>query len=60
MGRKEIIRQGSADAATVNRRFVEVSELLVKLREELPKDAARIEVDVVYDDGGRVKLEARS
>ncbi len=46
--------------AVVKQRYVDIATLLVKLREELPEDALRIEVDIEYQDGGRVKMETRA
>jgi hypothetical protein len=47
-------------SVTQRQRYVDVAALLVKLKEDLPDDAARIEIDIEYDDGGRVKIEARA
>lgn len=40
-------------------RYVHIAELIVRFQAELP-DARRIEIDIEYPDGGRVKLEARA
>ena len=40
-------------------RYVHVAELIAKFQAELP-DARRIEIDIEYPDGGRVKLEAKA
>lgn len=46
--------------AVVKQRYVDVAALLVRLKEELPEDAMRIEVDIEYQDGGRVKMESKA
>lgn len=33
---------------------------MAKLDQELPDDALRIEIDIEWADGGRVKLEAKA
>ena len=41
-------------------RLLLIQAILNKLDRELPDDAVRIEVDVEWADGGRVKLEAKA
>jgi len=52
-------KEPKASTATVER-FAAIAALIAKFQAELPQDAARIEIDVEYTDGGRVKLEGRS
>ena len=47
---------GSRTAA----RLLTVQAIMAKLDQELPDDALRIEVDIEWADGGRVKLEAKA
>lgn len=48
-----------ASTASVER-FAHVAALIAKFQAELPPDATRIEIDIEYADGGRVKLEGRA
>lgn len=41
-------------------RLLTVQAIMAKLDQELPDDAVRIEVDIEWADGGRVKLEAKA
>lgn len=47
---------GETEQATA--RLQRIVALIDKLSEELP-GASRIEIDIEYPDGGRVKIEAR-
>jgi hypothetical protein len=50
---KPVVCMGSA-------RLLAVTDLLNKFSAELPQDAMRVEIDIEYADGGRVKLEAKA
>lgn len=45
---------------SVKARITKVSELVGGMALALPDDAARIEIDIEYADGGRVKMEAKA
>ena len=41
-------------------RIAQMSEIIKDFAQALPQDAARIEIDIEYADGGRVKIEGRA
>lgn len=48
------------DPKLTRERHAQVSALIVHLQDKLPADAVRIEIDIEYADGGRVKTESRA
>lgn len=41
-------------------RVIELTSIIATLKHHLPSNAIRIEVDIEYDDGARVKVEGKA
>jgi hypothetical protein len=57
---KELVRTKGNDFGMTKERAVNVGKIMALAEEYLPPDAIRIEIDIEYADGGRVKMEGRA
>ena len=57
---KESLITSGKDAGLTKARATNVAKVMALAEEHLAIDAVRIEIDVEYADGGRVKLEAKA
>jgi hypothetical protein len=58
--KQELVRTKGNDPGLTKARAVNVGKIMALAEEHLPHDAIRIEIDIEYADGGRVKLEGRA
>jgi hypothetical protein len=56
----KVTKANANNLALLHLRIAQVSEIIKDFAQTLPQDAARIEVDIEYADGGRVKIEGRA
>lgn len=59
MAESRILTKGE-DVAELASRVNAVSAMMNQIKELLPNGIARLEVDVEWPDGGRVKMEAKA
>jgi hypothetical protein len=54
------VERAKGDPTTTHERTLKLVAIIHEMREILPPDVRRIEIDIEYADGGRVKLEGRA